>query len=53
MRQTITKNGNGLLITLDEVQDAELDEVRTLSIAIQQVIGEDLDIAFVLLGCLR
>ena len=35
MRQTISKNGNGLLITLDEVQDAELDEVRTLSIAIQ------------------
>lgn len=50
MRQTITKNGNGLLITLDEVQDAELDEVRTLSIAIQQVIGEDLDIAFVFAG---
>ena len=50
MRQTISKNGNGLLITLDEVQDAELDEVRTLSIAIQQVIGEDLDIAFVFAG---
>ena len=50
MRQTISKNENGLLITLDEVQDAELDEVRTLSIAIQQVIGEDLDIAFVFAG---
>lgn len=47
MRQAISKNGNGLLITLDEVQD---EEVRTLSIAIQQVIGEDLDIAFVFAG---
>ena len=50
IRQTISKNGNGLLITLDEVQDAELDEVRTLSIAIQQIFGEDLDIAFVFAG---
>ena len=50
MVQTISKNGNGLLITLDEVQDAELDEVRALSVAIQQVIGEDLDIAFVFAG---
>ena len=50
IRQTISKNGNGLLITLDEVQDAELDEVRTLSVAIQQIIGEDLDIAFVFAG---
>ena len=50
IRQTISKNGNGLLITLDEVQDAELDEVRTLSIAIQQIIGEDLDIAFIFAG---
>lgn len=50
MGQAIAKNGNGLLITLDEVQDAELEEVRTLSIAIQQVIGEDLDIAFVFAG---
>lgn len=37
-------------ITLDEVQDAELGEVRTLSVAIQQIIGENLDIAFVFAG---
>lgn len=50
MSEAISKSGNGLLITLDEVQDAELGEVRTLSVAIQQIIGEDLDIAFVFAG---
>lgn len=43
-------NKSGLLITLDEVQDVTIDEVRALSVAIQQVIGEDLNIAFVFAG---
>ncbi len=50
METAIGKNGNGLLITLDEVQDAVLDEVRTLAVTIQQVIGDDCDIAFVFAG---
>lgn len=50
MAAAIERNGHGLLITLDEVQDAVIDEVRTLSIAIQQLIGDDLDIAFVFAG---
>ena len=50
MEDAIKKNGNGLLITLDEVQDAVLDEVRTLAVAIQQVIGDDFDIAFAFAG---
>ena len=40
----------GLLITLDEVQDASLEEIKALAIAIQHVIREDGDIAFVFAG---
>lgn len=40
----------GLLITLDEVQDTSLDEIRALAVAVQQVIGADLNIAFVFAG---
>lgn len=46
----IEKSKNGLLITLDEVQDASIDEIRSLAVAIQQVIGDDLDVAFVFAG---
>lgn len=45
-----TEKGHGLLITLDEVQDASLDETKTLAIAIQHVISEDRDIAFAFAG---
>lgn len=48
--QLIERNGNGLLITLDEVQDASLNEMRALSVAIQHEIREDRDIAFVFAG---
>lgn len=41
---------SNLLITLDEVQDSSLEEVRALAVAIQQVIGDDLGIAFVFAG---
>lgn len=50
MSAAIRKNGHGLLITLDEVQDAALDEVRVLATTIQRLIGDDLDIAFVFAG---
>lgn len=40
----------GILITLDEVQDASLEETRELAVAIQHVIREDGDIAFAFAG---
>ena len=46
----IAKNGNGLLITLDEVQDANIDEIRALAVAVQHEIREDASIAFVFAG---
>ncbi len=50
LARAIHENGHGLIITLDEVQDAAIDEVRVLSIAVQQLIGDDLDVAFVFAG---
>lgn len=50
MQKSAKHDGAGLLITLDEVQDASLDEVRALSVAIQHMIREDADIAFVFAG---
>lgn len=50
LSSAIRKNGCGLLITLDEVQDVGLDEMRVLATTVQQVIGDDLDIAFVFAG---
>lgn len=42
--------GSGLLITLDEVQDASIAEIRTLAIAVQHLIRDDANIAFVFAG---
>ena len=50
LHEAINKNGKGLLITLDEVQDASLSEMRALSVAIQHEIREDNNIAFVFAG---
>ena len=50
LARAIRDNGHGLIITLDEVQDASMDEVRVLSNAIQQLIGDDLDVSFVFAG---
>jgi type II secretory pathway predicted ATPase ExeA len=44
------KGGRGLLITLDEVQDASFNEMRALSVAIQHEIREEGNIAFVFVG---
>lgn len=50
LRAAAEKGGTGLLITLDEVQDASLNEMRALSVAIQHEIRDDADIAFVFAG---
>lgn len=50
LSHAIDANGYGLLITLDEVQDAPLEQMRALAIAIQHEIREDKDIAFVFAG---
>lgn len=48
--QAMTARGKGLLVTVDEVQDASLEEMRELSTAIQFLIRDDLDVAFVFAG---
>ena len=50
LAHAIQKNGTGLLITVDEVQDATLDQMRMLAVAIQHLIREGRDIAFVFAG---
>lgn len=50
LSRAAAKCERGLLITLDEVQDASLDEIRDLSVAIQHVIREDANISFVFAG---
>lgn len=45
-----TEKDKGLLITLDEVQDASLEEIKSLAISIQHVISEDRNIAFAFAG---
>lgn len=48
--ETMTAKGKGLLVTVDEVQDASMDEMRQLSTAVQFLIRDDLDVAFVFAG---
>lgn len=50
MTARLKASKKGLLITLDEVQDTSIDEIRALAVAIQQVIGADLNIAFAFAG---
>ncbi len=50
MAHELESTKGGLLITLDEVQDASLEETRALAVAIQHMIREDADIAFVFAG---
>lgn len=42
--------GKGLLITLDEVQDAAIEEIRELAVAVQHLIREDANVSFVFAG---
>lgn len=46
----LTKRDSGLLITVDEIQDAAEPEVRELAVAVQHLIRERLNIAFVFAG---
>lgn len=48
--EVMTAKGKGLLVTVDEVQDASMDEMRQLSTAVQFLIRDDLDVAFVFAG---
>lgn len=44
------ENSQGILITLDEVQSGSIDEIRALSTAVQHLIREGRNIAFVFAG---
>lgn len=46
----LTKDGKGLLVTIDEVQDASIEDTRTIAVAVQHLIRERLNIAFVFAG---
>lgn len=46
----LTKDGKGLLVTIDEVQDASIEDIRTIAVAVQHLIRERLNIAFVFAG---
>lgn len=46
----LTQQRRGLLITLDEVQDADIEEMREIAAVIQHLIREKQDIAFVFAG---
>jgi AAA ATPase domain len=46
----LAQNGTGLLITVDEIHGAPIDEIRTLTTTIQHSFREDLEIAFVAAG---
>ncbi|NHM15934.1 AAA family ATPase [Eggerthellaceae bacterium zg-887] len=48
--QVLARQKRGLLITLDEVQDANRDEMREIAAAVQHLIREKHDIAFVFAG---
>ena len=48
--EKLTRQHRGLLITLDEVQDADTEEMRELAAVIQHLIREKMDIAFVFAG---
>lgn len=44
------ENNQGILVTLDEVQDSSLNEIRSLAICIQHLIRDKRNIAFVFAG---
>lgn len=53
LREAMDKSARShtsLLVTLDEVQDASLDEMRTLATVVQHLIRDDCDVAFVFAG---
>lgn len=46
----LTEEHKGLLVTVDEIQDASVEDVREIAVAIQHLIRERRDIAFVFAG---
>ena len=46
----LTERGKGLLVTVDEIQDASVEDVREIAVAIQHLIRERRNIAFVFAG---
>lgn len=46
----LTEKGYGLLVTVDEIQDASIEDVREVAVAIQHLIRERRNIAFVFAG---
>lgn len=50
IRDFVDQKEAGILITLDDVNDVVIDEIRALAVAVQHSIREDLDIAFVFAG---
>ena len=48
--RALTKHGKGLLVTIDEIQDASIGEVREIAVAIQHLIREKQNIAFIFAG---
>lgn len=46
----MTKRGKGLLVTIDEVQDASRDDIREIATAVQFMIRENQNIALVFAG---
>lgn len=46
----LTEKGAGLLVTVDEIQDADPDEVREIAATVQHLIREKQNIAFIFAG---
>ena len=45
-----TRHGRGVLITIDEIQDADADDVRAIAAAVQHLIRERQNVALVFAG---
>ena len=48
--ETLANKKRGLLITLDEVQASDMDELRALATSVQHLIREQRDAAFIFAG---
>lgn len=46
----LTKRGTGLLVTVDEIQDAAEEDVRLIAASVQHLIRERMNISFVFAG---
>ena len=42
--------GTGILLTIDEVQDADVEELTTIAVAYQDLVRDEIDIALVAAG---